>query len=615
MRSFALNQLPKKAASSSLAESFGRLNGEHRFKDANPGAFVEYSARKRTGGKVFYFNFPLARQMGLIPESHPDRITAELANAVLETFSLVIINEWDLEKGTRFRHRDLKPGKYMATRYLQLQHPSKTGKTSGDGRGIWNGEITHRGVTWDVMSSGTGATRLSPATAIEGRYFKSGDPRVCYGNGFNSIDDGLAAALMSEVFHSEGISTERTLALIVFPGGSSINVRAAPNLMRPSHLFCHLKQGNLQALKNAVHYCMERERRNGRLELAKGWELRSPDQVKQAVERFCAQVAQDFAKAAARYESDYVFCWMDWDGDNILMDGGIIDYGSIRRFGGFHAGYRYDDGDRYSTSLAEQKGRARYIVQTFAQIQGFLSTGFKRPISDFYHSRLTRIFDECFESEVRRRLLKKSGLSDSQLARWMSGTSASDARRITRYLRAFQRLERLQCRHGTRKVPDGLTTDAVFVMPRFLVNYPALWNGSETLVGPERLSQTCRSKFAKKIDLQAVASEGGLWSELERSYRDLAQATARAQGVSVQRVLVEWRMRSSVRVKDPPVTGDGILGVMEVLLALPRDGAQQEISRFLAQCTGRAGSTSPTGIRSSAVIRALGELEEAKEGI
>src|SRR6185312_221858 len=160
---------------------------------------------------------------------------------IIDTFSLVIINEWDIEHGQQFRKQEIRKNKYMATRYLQLQHPSKRGKTSGDGRGIWNGEVRHRGRTWDVSSSGTGATCLSPAVAIEEKFFKTGDRSVGYGNGRNSLDEGIPSALMSEIFHRKGISTERTLAVLSFEDGTSINVRASQNLLRPAHFFCHLK--------------------------------------------------------------------------------------------------------------------------------------------------------------------------------------------------------------------------------------------------------------------------------------------------------------------------------------------------------------------------------------
>ena len=148
------------------------------------------------------------------------------------------------QRGLSFRKQDIRPNKYMATRYLQLQHPSRRGTTSGDGRGIWNGEIRHRGRTWDVSSSGTGATRLSPAVAIEEKFFKTGDRNVGYGNGRNSLDEGIPSALMSEIFHRKGVATERTLAILSFEDGTSINVRASSKSASPRAFFCHLKQNN-----------------------------------------------------------------------------------------------------------------------------------------------------------------------------------------------------------------------------------------------------------------------------------------------------------------------------------------------------------------------------------
>jgi hypothetical protein len=253
----------KSVAPSQPYALFSKIDGSHSFKDAVPGGFVDYEARKRHGGKIAFFNFDLAKEMGLIPREHPHRLNADLTETLLETFALVVINEWDIENKRKFPKEEIKPGRYMATRYLQLQHPNKRGTTSGDGRGIWNGELKSKGITWDISSSGTGATCLSPAVAIEKRFFKTGDPNVCYGNGYNSVSDGFSTGLMSEIFHTNGIATERTLLIIEFAGGNSINVRAAPNLLRPSHFFHHLKQGNLKALKSSVDYFIAKQVSNG----------------------------------------------------------------------------------------------------------------------------------------------------------------------------------------------------------------------------------------------------------------------------------------------------------------------------------------------------------------
>jgi len=112
--------------------------------------------------------------MGLIPKDHEEVITADLEKSILETFGIIIINEFDEMNNKKFPENEIKSGTYMATRYLQLQHKDKKGKNSGDGRSIWNGQVKHAGKIWDVSSCGTGATKLSPATTKYNKFFESG---------------------------------------------------------------------------------------------------------------------------------------------------------------------------------------------------------------------------------------------------------------------------------------------------------------------------------------------------------------------------------------------------------------------------------------------------------
>ena len=281
--------------------SFDEINGNHSFKAAVPNGYVEYPVRTRNGGEVFFFNFRLAREMGLIPEGHPDEMTPKLKEKILETFALVIINEYDQINKMTYPEKEIRKNAYMATRYLQLQHPNKQGKTSGDGRGIWNGEITHRGTTWDVTSSGTGATCLSPAHAQTKKFFKTGDKVVGYGNGYNSLNDGLSAALMSDVFHKNGIETEQTLAIISFEGGYSINVRAGKNLFRPAHFFHQLKQGNYHGLRASIDFFIERQIKNG------DFPKSVATKTKKARYQFMAEyMAKTFARIAAQFEAEYI---------------------------------------------------------------------------------------------------------------------------------------------------------------------------------------------------------------------------------------------------------------------------------------------------------------------
>ncbi|MDH3786274.1 MAG: hypothetical protein OEV00_13225, partial [Acidobacteriota bacterium] len=281
---------------------FGRLDGSHPFKSAVPDGFVDYAARRIPDGKVVWFNFQLARETGLIPSSHPARLNGKLRQAILDTFCLTIINEYDLERGDAYE-RDRLPGRYMATRYLQLQHPDRSGRTSGDGRGIWNGTLSHRGTRWDFSSSGTGVTRLCPATAEQGRFFKTGSRLASYGCGTTTLMEGLSSALMSETFHRNGMSTERVLAVIELPNGYGITVRAAKNLVRPSHLFGWLKQNDLAGLRGVTDLTIERQVANGELPQSRG---------SRRYRRWAERVAEDFGRSIARFETDYIFCWLDW---------------------------------------------------------------------------------------------------------------------------------------------------------------------------------------------------------------------------------------------------------------------------------------------------------------
>ena len=108
-----------------MYEKFKELDGTHPWRDVSADGYLDYRARYRPKGRVLYFNFPLAREMELIPLDHPPTINKELEQVILETFSLQIINEYDLKLGTKYPTETVKPGSYMATRYLQTQHRNK----------------------------------------------------------------------------------------------------------------------------------------------------------------------------------------------------------------------------------------------------------------------------------------------------------------------------------------------------------------------------------------------------------------------------------------------------------------------------------------------------------
>src|SRR6202008_1286798 len=208
------------------------------------------------------------------------------------------------------------------------------------------------------------------------------------GCGPAALAEGLSAALLFETFPRNGISTERVLAVIALSNGYAINVRAGRNLLRPSHFFAPLKQGDLPRLQAAIDVFAERQIGNGE------WAKLAPGAPRHR--HLADACAAGFARAAATFESEYVFCWLDWDGDNVLANGGIVDYGSVRQFGLYHREYRFDDDTRWSTTIPEQRVKARYIAQCFAQIRAFLLEGVKRPLHDFAHDPCLRLFDREF---------------------------------------------------------------------------------------------------------------------------------------------------------------------------------------------------------------------------
>lgn len=539
--------MPQRALQSEDAYARLRsLDGSHELKDAAPSTYVAYPARRRRDGRVRWFNFALAREMGLVPAAAPDVLTRELTRAILDTFCITIVNEWDEAHGTRVPARDRLPGTYMATRYLQLQHPDRSGRTSGDGRSVWNGRVTHRGVTFDVSSCGTGVTRLCPATATEGRFFKTGNRYASYGCGTAALAEGLGTLLMSEIFHRAGIATERVLAVIELPGGFAINVRAARSLFRPSHFFAPLKQGDFASLDACVALYVERRIRNGEWPRIEGRARR--------LRFFAAQTARTFARVAATFEREYVFCWLDWDGDNVLADGGIVDYGSVRQFGLYHREYRFEDVDRMSTNLPEQRRKARHIVRCFAQIRDFLVTGRKRPLAAFDRDPILALFDQEFARTRDRLLLLHLGLPPELALR----VQREEPERLRRFARAHDGFERARSSRGRVKVADGLSWNAVYSTRDLLRELPVRLLADPRGANPDEALAIGLSRYASRADRRTTPARRRRARALVASHRALLEAAARLAGVPLAALLGTVVARAAVVNRAERITGDGI---------------------------------------------------------
>ena len=110
------------------------INGIHPLQQDVPFSYMSYAARQRKDGKVVFFNFGLAKEMGLIPKNHPQQLNPALKKSLIEAFSQIIVNEYDILNGIKIPKRDIKEHRYMATSYLQLQHADRRGPC---GRARW----------------------------------------------------------------------------------------------------------------------------------------------------------------------------------------------------------------------------------------------------------------------------------------------------------------------------------------------------------------------------------------------------------------------------------------------------------------------------------------------
>jgi uncharacterized protein YdiU (UPF0061 family) len=578
--------------------AFDQIDGDHPWQSKVPEGCLLYPTRKLGRGQVLWFNFQLAKDMGLMSADHPHKLTPELNKKIIETFSLQIQNEWDQSNGVTVPPSAMKERHYMATRYLQLQHADKRGRTSGDGRGVWNGSIRHRGTTWDVSSRGTGVTQLSPGAVEAQRPLRTGTEEFGYGCGQADLSELIGSAVFSEIFHRNGLSTERVLAIIDLGRGIGIGVRAAPNLFRPAHLFLWLKQGQRDTLKRAFDYIIQRQCDNNRW----SWNPRSLDRHRRAL----TEIAKSFAKFAAQLERRYIFAWLDWDGDNVLADGGIIDYGSIRQFGLRHDQYRYDDVDRFSTCLNEQRGKARFTVQVFAQLVEFLESGRKLSLSRFTKHDALRLFDREFDLEIRREFLMQLGLDKESATLALSQRK----RNVESLYSAFLKLEMTKTRSGTKRLPDGINRPAVFNMRRVLRELPDLVieeGLSWKLPVETQVLDLMQSCFAKRADLRLSGSLRKKLTNFLNQYISFLRAVLGDRPHSAK--IRSWKQRARSQNFEGRITGNGSEYIVEEIIryrkrGLPLDELRQALELFIASQSPR----NPIGTKPTAVSSGAGEL-------
>jgi uncharacterized protein YdiU (UPF0061 family) len=602
-----------------MYEKFKELDGTHPWRDVSADGYLDYRARCRPKGRVLYFNFPLAREMELIPLDHPPTINKELEQVILETFSLQIINEYDLKLGKKYPTETVKPGPYMATRYLQTQHRNKQGKTSGDGRSIWNGYLRTKDLIFDISSRGTGATMLSPGAQKSDGAVQTGDESYGYSSGLAELDEMLASAVMSEIFYRQGIPTERSLAVIGFSDGSAIGVRSAPNLIRPAHIFRYLKQARHAELQASVDYFIQREVENN------FWQI--PDDEPAKYERALDYLARSYGKMAAVLEEEYIFNWLAWDGDNMLASGAILDYGSIRQFAAKHDKYRFKDVDRYSASLAEQRYWARLIVQTFAQAMAFICSGEKQPLSTFKDAACLKVFDFAFENESDWRTLWRIGFTPEQIDQLMS----SAKKEVKEFHKSLAYFEDLKVSKGIEKLSDGITHKPVFLIRNLLRQLPAYYVAQmlnrvddESAYMPDDIFlRITAASYVGKRDLQLTPSRSAQVKNFQKCYLRLVEGLEEP----FEEVLKILQERSAVINHRHRLTGDALVYIIEEVIAITGkikvNGLQEALDTFIDSQVLVPGrwqpvepeQLKPKDLKARILVTIQENLEEYKESI
>lgn len=599
-----------------MYDSFKQLDGQHPWRGVSDLGYVDYRARRREGGRVIYFNYDLARELALIPANHANHITPALERVILDTFALQIINEYDeqnkLDRTTRGKAASRK---YMATRYLQAQHKDKRGLHSGDGRAIWNGQIKTAKLTFDVSSRGTGATRLSPGAQIAGCPVKTGDDSYGYSCGRADLDEMLGTAMMSEIFYRNGLPTERTLAVIDFNDGTAIGVRTAPNLIRPAHIFRYLKQGIHGETKRSLEFFFDRQAQNG------FWKLPRPTskRYRTALE----YIAKSYGKLAAVLEEEYIFNWLAWDGDNMLASGAILDYGSIRQFAAKHDKYRYDDVDRFSSSLTEQRYWARELVKVFAQAMHFALTKKRLPLSEFKTHKCLATFDQAFKDERDRRLLWRLGFTKEQTVRLMK----SARNEIQDLRRAMAFFEDQKIARGMEKLSDGVTHSPIFLIRNLLRRLPSYYVSEAAsqfgaLMPAEEFCTTMAASYVSRRDMKLTSARSARAKNFQQCYQRLIAAAGEYQ--AVLQSIVE---RSAVINHPYRMTGNGMILVVDEVIAfkdkLNRDELQAAMEAFIESQVLIPGRWKPippedmqgTSLRCRLLRAFQADLEECRETV
>jgi len=266
------------------------------------------------------------------------------------------------------------------------------------------------------------------------------------------------------------------------------------------------------------------------------------------------EVARTLARVTATFEREYVFCWLDWDGDNILADGGIIDYGSIRQFGLFHREYRFDDVQRMSSTLTEQRAKARGIVQNFAQIRDYLIDGNCAPLRSFANDPILELFDREFDHTKRELLVANLGFDSEQTRQLLAHAGPL----VERFSKAHAYFERARSSRGPRPVTDGITWNAVFSVRDLQRELPQRFLIQASPIPAAEFLEIAASGYASPRDSRSTPHRARMANQFQRAWLEMFVEAARLTRQTPGEVLAGVAERSARINRYDRITGDSI---------------------------------------------------------
>jgi hypothetical protein len=341
----------------------------------------------------------------------------------------------------------------------------------------------------------------------------------------------------------------------------------------------YLKQNRLEDLKKSVDYFIDRQAQNG------VWKSKSKGAAK--YDELAMEMGRSFAEFTAKLDMDYIFAWLDWDGDNVLADVGIIDYGSVRQFGLRHDQYRYDDVERFSTNLNEQRLKARLMVQVFVQIADYLKTGKKKPLKSFAKHPVLANFNKQFSHYRAHRLLYRMGFNQAQRENILKHPKLFE-----QFDREYSYFERAKISGKMEKVADGVNHPALFNMRTILKDLPEYYlkNGfDQHSMKDTEFYKTIVSGFAKQRDTQMRPKHAERIQSFQRLYKQLVSAAAGNQKPAV--ILRGLQERAAILNREDRITGNALIQIVfeiinQVKRGMPHAQVQSLIDNLVAAHLG-----------------------------